>query len=154
MAGLLLRKNNLEQLHSQGMMEDWSLADEPTAPREPRAPTAPATASTGHCRHRLHGTITEPWNAWLGRDLQAHLVPSPCHGHLPPDQAALPGLEPFQCTTTLGTGSHHPCSNKYLPNISSKPTPPAFLSFNCLSSYKKFAFLSIIRKTPRLEYFY
>lgn len=59
-----------------------------------------------------------------------------------------------QCTTTLGTGSHHPCSNKYLPNISSKPTPPAFLSFNCLSSYKKFAFLSIIRKTPRLEYFY
>lgn len=59
-----------------------------------------------------------------------------------------------QSTATPGTVSHHPYSNKYLPNISSKPTPPAFLSSNCLSSYKKFAFFSIIRKKPRLECFY
>jgi len=44
---------------------------------------------------------------WVGRDLEDHLVPTPCHeqGHLPPAHAAQssiqPGLEHCQ-----GGGSH------------------------------------------------
>ena len=34
--------------------------------------------------------IPESWNSWVGRDLKAHPVPTPCHGqgHLPLDRVA------------------------------------------------------------------
>jgi len=79
--------------------------------------------------------------AWVGKDHNAHLIPTPCyvHGRQPADQAAqshiLPGLEclpgwgiynllgqPGQCVTTLW-GKNFLISNVNLPCLSLKPFP-------------------------------
>jgi len=71
---------------------------------------------------------------WVGRDLEGHLVPPPCHeqGPLPPPQGAQspihPGLEPCQgggshsFSGQPGPGPHHPRSEGFLPYIQYKST--------------------------------
>ncbi|XP_061317325.1 keratinocyte-associated protein 3 isoform X2 [Pezoporus flaviventris] len=66
---------------------------------------------------------------WVGRDLKAHPVPTPCHrqGHLPIDQVApspvQPGLEHCQGWGSHSfsgqpvPGPHHPHREKLLPHI-------------------------------------
>ena len=64
---------------------------------------------------------------WVGRDLETHLIPPPCHGQgpLPPAQGApspvQPGLEPCQgggshsSSGQPGPGPHHSHCRQFLP---------------------------------------
>ena len=96
---------------------------------------SPAGFTAGRAGPLLHLLGSQNHSmVWLGRDLEDHLVPKPCHGQgrLPPDQVAprpsQPGLEHCQgwgihnlCGQPV-PGPHHPHSEELLPYISSKST--------------------------------
>lgn len=112
-------------------------------------PAHRVTSSCQELRHQKCNPRTRAFNShrmvWVGRDLKAHLAPTPCHGqgHPPPDQVAQihiqPGLNTSRdgastsslgslCLTTLMEKNFFLISNLNLPSQFTHPQDDAFHS--------------------------